>query len=463
MKIKNRLTYQFAIIVGALLLVFSFSIYFFYAQYREKEFNQRLKIRAVTTTQIIVEVEDKDPGLLKLLNTKDKSVLYHEHVVIYLNRQEVYNTGVEKLNISESTLQKIEKRKEYRFEQNDKEAIGITYKDHNGDYIVIVSGYDIYGFSKLQNLELILVIGWFVFILIVIGLGRFFADRVLRPIAEVVSQVDNITASNLSARVEIGENKEKDELQQLASTFNRMLDRLQYAFETQKSFVSNASHELRTPLTSIGGQLEVGLISDRTTDEYKQILHSSLEDLHNLNHLLNGLLDLAQTDFDATDIKFYPTRIDELIFNVIEDCQKKYPDTNIAFEFENMPDDEEKLVIMANEQWLKTAILNVIDNACKYSNQSKVQVLLNLTDVWIVIKVIDTGIGIPEEDIIKILEPFYRADNTKTIEGHGIGLSLSNKIFKLHKGSIQIFSNLNYGTRVFMGIPLARTSQPEQD
>lgn len=455
MKIKNRLTYLFALIVGALLLVFSLSIYFFYAQYREKDFTQRLKIRALTTAQIIVEVEDADPGLLKLLSAKDKSVLYHEHVVIFLNRKEIFNTGVEKLNIDNTILAKIEKKKEYRFEQKEKEAIGITYKDHNGTYIIVVSGFDKYGFSKLQNLELILLIGWFIFILIVIGLGRFFADRVLRPIAAVVSQVDNITASNLSARVEIGESQEQDELQQLATTFNRMLDRLQYAFETQKSFVSNASHELRTPLTSLEGQLEVGLISDRSTEEYKQILTSSLEDLLSLNNLLNGLLDLAQTDFNAPDFKFTAVRIDEVVLTVIDDCQRKYPHQAISFAYENMPEEEEKLITQANEQWLKTAILNVVDNACKYSNHKKVQVLLNITDVWMVIKVIDLGIGIPDNDIVKILEPFYRAANTKTIAGHGIGLSLSNKIFKIHKGNIQVFSNLDYGTRVFMALPVA--------
>lgn len=455
MKIKNRLTYLFAIIVGLLLLVYSISIYFFYSQYREKEFFQRLKVRAITTMQILVEVEEEDPELLKHLNAKDKSVMYQEHVLIYLNRIELYNTGVRKEHISEKVLKKIESKKEYQFTQNGKEAIGIFYKDAIGEYIIIVSGYDKYGFSKLQNLELILVVGWFVFILIVIGLGRFFADRALSPIAEVVAQVDNITASKLSARVEIGEySNEKDELQQLASTFNRMLDRLQLAFETQKSFVSNASHELRTPLTSIGGQLEVGLISDRSVDEYKQILQSSLEDLQNLNKLLNGLLDLAQADFSELEMKLRPIRIDEIILSVIDDCQRKYPKSVISFEYEQLPEDEERLVVLANEQWIKTAILNIIDNACKYSNDSKVEVLLNLTDVWIVIKVKDGGIGIPEKDLKNILEPFFRADNTKTISGHGIGLSLSNKIFKLHRGNIQILSDLNKGTRVIMALPI---------
>lgn len=455
MKIKNRLTYLFAIIVGLLLLVYSISIYFFYSQYREKEFFQRLKVRAITTMQILVEVEEEDPELLKHLNAKDKSVLYQEHVLIYLNKKELYNTGVRREHISDKILHKIETKKEYRFTQNEKEAIGIFYKDNVGEYIIIVSGYDKYGFSKLENLELILVVGWFVFILIVIGLGRFFADRALSPIAEVVTQVDNITASNLSARVEIGVySNEKDELQHLASTFNRMLDRLQLAFETQKSFVANASHELRTPLTSIGGQLEVGLISDRSVDEYKQILQSSLEDLHNLNKLLNGLLDLAQADFSELEMKLRPIRIDEIILSVIDDCQRKYPKSVISFEYEQLPEDEERLVVLANEQWIKTAILNIIDNACKYSNDSKVEVLLNLTDVWIVIKVKDGGIGIPEKDLKNILEPFFRADNTKTINGHGIGLSLSNKIFKLHRGNIQILSDLNKGTRVIMALPI---------
>lgn len=456
MKIKNRLTYLFAIIVGALLLVFSVSIYFFYAQYREKEFKQRLKNRAITAQKIILNEQNSHTGLIKILKANDKSVLIKEHILIFLNGKKIYKAGFDTTTINDIIINKISKKKIHSFEINDKEAIGITYQNKQGEYIIVVVGYDLYGFSKLQNLEIILLVGWFIFIIIVIGLGRFFADKVLKPIQEVVTQVDNITVSNIGTRVNIAESKEQDELQQLAGTFNRMLDRLQYAFETQKSFVSNASHELRTPLTSLSGNLEIGLINDRSVAEYKQILSSSLDDLKNINQLLNGLLDLAQTDFNATDIKLSPVRIDEIIFNVIDDCQKKHPLSPISFEYENMPENEEILQILANEQWLKTAILNVIDNACKYSNQSKVQVLLNITDVWIVIKVIDSGIGIPENDIIKILEPFYRADNTIGFAGHGIGLSLSNKIFKLHKGNIQLFSNINFGTRVFMALPINR-------
>ena len=183
-------------------------------------------------------------------------------------------------------------------------------------------------------------------------------------------------------------------------------------------------------------------------------MQSSLEDLQNLNKLLNGLLDLAQADFSSLELKLYPVKIDELILNVIDNCQRKYSKINISFEYEHLPEEEEKLVLYVNEQWIKTAILNIIDNACKYSNNKKVEVLLNLTDVWLVIKVKDYGIGIPEKDIKNILEPFFRAENTKTISGNGIGLSLSNKIFKIHNGNIQIFSEINVGTRVIMALPL---------
>ena len=175
---------------------------------------------------------------------------------------------------------------------------------------------------------------------------------------------------------------------------------------------------------------------------------------YNLNKLLNGLLDLAQADFSELEMKLRPIRIDEIILSAIDDCQRKYHKSVISFEYEQLPEDEERLVVLANEQWIKTAILNIIDNACKYSNDSKVEVLLNLTDVWIVIKVKDGGIGIPEKDLKNILEPFFRANNTKTISGHGIGLSLSNKIFKLHRGNIQILSDINKGTRVIMALPI---------
>ena len=450
MKIKNKLTYLFSMTVGSLLLIFTVIIYYLYSQYRANEFKERLDLRVITLQKMYFEDKNNsfDPQSI------NETHLTHEFGVIYKNYKIVYIWGEDKKDISKSILFKIKKYKKYSFEFNNIEYIGEYIIHANKEYIFIVGAYDKYGFSKLENLEMILISAWFIFVVIVFGIGRLFAEKALRPIEDVITQVDNININNLNSRVTLEDGAENDEIHRLASTFNLMLDRIEFSFEMQKNFVSNASHELRTPLTSVMGELEVGLLKQRNSDEYEQILNSTFSDLKRLNDLLNNLLQLAQTDLESNNIKFKNVRIDEIVLNAIDLCKKKYPTANIKFGFENIPDDDEAFVITANEQLLLTAILNVIDNSCKYANGEEVIILINFTDVWTIIKIIDKGIGIPEEQITKVTEAFYRASNTQSIAGHGIGLSLSNKIMKLHKGSLQIYSNINHGTRVLLAMPI---------
>lgn len=450
MKIKNKLTYLFTISVGTLLLIFSLIIFYFYSQYRTKEFEVRLESRVKTLEKMYFE-ESKIPFNPNRINITH---LANEYCAIFQNQKMVFEWGEDQKTIAPIILKRIGHLKKYFFELNNRELIGVSIQKNNTEYIIIVSAYDKYGFSKIENLEMILVAAWIIFVVIVFGLGRLFAEKALSPIEEIISQVDNLSANNLNIRVNLDEGAENDEINRLARTFNLMLDRIEFSFELQKNFVSNASHELRTPLTSVMGELEVGLMKTRNIDEYEHFLQSSLTDLNRLNDLLNNLLKLAQTDLESNDIKFKNARIDEIVLNAIDLCKKKYPKAIIKFEFENIPEDDDAFLVIANEQLLITAILNVIDNSCKYAQGKEVVILINFTDVWTIIKVIDKGIGIPEEQISKVTEAFYRASNTQSISGHGIGLSLSNKIMKLHKGSLQIYSNLNYGTRVFLAIPI---------
>jgi len=286
-------------------------------------------------------------------------------------------------------------------------------------------------------------------IVLIVIIALFFSKQALNPISGMVSQIDNISISNLNLRVNEGNGT--DEIAQLAIKFNKMLERLDAAFEMQRSFVSNASHELRTPLTALTGQLEVALMK-HDADPWI-VLKNLLNDIKQLNKLSNGLLDLAQAHLDISEIKIETLRIDEVIGNARAELLKRNKDYKINMDFKHFPDEENWLKVNANEQLLKSAFLNIIENACKYSpgKTAEIELVFNPSDAIITIS--DKGIGIAESDLDKIFEPFYRSGNAKNYVGHGIGLTLTKKIVELHKGSISIRSRLNEGTNIMVSLP----------
>jgi signal transduction histidine kinase len=269
--------------------------------------------------------------------------------------------------------------------------------------------------------------------------------------SDVVKQVDKITITSLNVRVNEGNGTE--EIAQLAITFNRMLERLESAFEMQRSFVSNASHELRTPLTSITGQIEVSLMKSRTREEYEAILESVLEDIKALNSLSNGLLDLAKASSDISAIAIHPLRIDEILWETREELIVRKNDYKISIQFSEPIEDEKELTVFGNDHLLKTAIVNLMDNACKFSSDKSVEIFLSVENMHFVAEFTDRGIGIDTDDMERIFQPFFRAPNAKNISGNGLGLSLTDKIIHLHHGTISIESQLNKGTIVTVRIP----------
>jgi signal transduction histidine kinase len=290
------------------------------------------------------------------------------------------------------------------------------------------------------------LIVFFLSLIIVYFAGRIFATRALFPISNIRSQAEAIGVSNLNARVDEGTGN--DEITRLARTFNRMLDRLELAFITQKNFIANASHELRTPLTVMTGQLEVILMKDRSKEEYRETILSLLEDIQNMNQISNRLLLLAQTSSEFPETGFEKVRIDDTIWQARNEVLKRQHQYKVNVHFSEQIDNEDKLTINGHELLLKTALLNLMDNGCKYSEDHRVDINLDSREEEIIIRFSDKGIGIPEEELASVFQPFYRASNAKSIKGHGIGLSLAEKIITLHGGVIQVSSVFKQGTDI---------------
>ncbi|QHT68758.1 HAMP domain-containing protein [Rhodocytophaga rosea] len=454
MNIKRKLAIQFALIVASILLMFSLAVYFSSAQYRKNEFSSRLKDKALNIAKLLIDVDEVDNTLLKVINRNTIS-LPEEKVIIYnyLN-EEIYNSKEENGDsIPVALLNQIRLDNEIYYREAKKEVIGLLYPGKYKRYIVVASATDTFGLSKLRNLQYVLVFVFFISVAITIAAGWLFASQALKPISKIVTDVNNISASNLHAR--LGEGNRRDEIANLAIIFNKMLERLETAFHIQKNFVANASHELRTPLTSVTSQIQVALLKERKGEEYEKVLQSILEDVNGLSKLSNDLLELAQMDLENKKITVNPLRLDELLIESIEALTEIKHHYQISFEYDLLAEDEEKLTIVGSETLLKSALINLIDNACKFSNGLPATVRLGEEPGYLKIKIIDKGIGISKEELSHVREPFYRADNSSNIKGHGLGLSLTDKIIKLHKGKLDIESRIDDGTTITVLFPMA--------
>jgi signal transduction histidine kinase len=452
MNIKKKLAIKFALIVASILLLSSLLVYVSSARYRQQEFNARLKDKAIDMAKLLIDVDEVDNALLKIIN-KNTVSLPEEEVLIYNYRnEELYDSNEDAgAPVPVALLDQIRLEKELYYAEGKKEVIGILYPGKYNRYVVIASATDTYGLSKLQNLRYVLVLVFLISVGITIIGGWVFASQALRPIAEVVSEVNNISARNLHARLHEG--NRKDEIANLAITFNRMLERLEVAFTLQKSFVANASHELRTPLTAVTSQIEVTLLRKREAEAYENVLQSVLEDIHSLSKLYNGLLELAQLDLEKDKIAIECLRMDELLLAAIEELTEAKPQYQLLFGYDMPTEDEEKLTVRGSEALLRSAMINLMDNACKFSKGHPATVTLAEVPGYLKIAVSDRGIGIAPDDLTRIREPFYRAGNSARIKGHGLGLSLTDKIIKWHEGIVQIESILHVGTTVTVLIP----------
>jgi signal transduction histidine kinase len=447
MKIKTKLSLLFAFVIALLLIALNLYIYSISKSYASSDFFYKLRERTYAAANVFLEEDEVSNKIFKEFQTKLFEKLPGEIIKIYdLNNHPAFIIDSIQSSFPVSVIEKTRKEKSYKNKTNGIYTFGIFYPDNQGDFVILASARDQSGDAKLSHLKNVLIIGFLLSIFILYFIGRFFTSKMLKPINEIINHVNNITDTNLKLR--LSEGNGKDELAELAITFNNMLERLGKTFELQQKFVASASHELRTPLTSIIGNIEVSLSRQRSADEYKMVLKTVLEEAERLHNLSDGLLNIALASSDVSNIKMECLRIDELLEDLKNIVQAQLPESKMDLGFENMPANSDDLLIMGNKNLLMLAFKNLLENAIKFSDNKNVSINLLYEPGSINVTISDSGIGIPEKDLSYIFQTFYRAENARTFSGSGVGLALSQTVFKLHNGELSIKSEVGKGTIV---------------
>lgn len=452
MNIRTRLALQFMLLASLVLGSAFIVVYVFSASYRTEEFLERMRNRGTNAAKLLIQVDEVNEDLLRRIE-KDNPVRlpeeairifdHHNDLLFHLGDEELPPTPthfIDQVRLSGETIR----------ERGVREQLAFPFNDRYDRFVVVVSGNDMYGRSKLRNLAQVLSATFTAALLITFLAGRLYAQRALLPLQRLVHELHRINAQDLALRVHSGHTR--DEIAEVASTFNELLDRLEEAFKAQRNFIANASHEMRTPLTTISGQLEVLLLNPREGEEYRTALRSIVEDMHSLNRLADKLLLLAQAENSTTAATFTPVRMDEVLWSSRQEVLKAGKGNTVLVTIGSF-EEESDLQVMGNEVLLRSMMTNLMENACKYSPDATARIVLNQTKGSVHIAVENIGEGIAPQYHERIFEPFFRADNTGRARGHGIGLSLARRIASLHGGTITLTSTPGAGATFSVQLP----------
>ena len=282
--------------------------------------------------------------------------------------------------------------------------------------------------------------------------GWVLARRSLSPIGYIAAKAQSITSQNLGER--LTPRGTDDEMDDLIRTINEMIARLESSFKRMAEFTADASHELKTPICAMRGEAEVLLLKGRTAEEYQEGLVHFVEEFDHLNQMVNNLLLLSKFDTTQGGVKMAPLRLDLLIQDLCNLFQVLAEQKNIALEIGTI----EEVTVIGDKVRLQQLFTNLIDNAIKYTSKGSIHVTVGKIESAALVKIKDTGIGIPKEEQERIFRRFYRADKSRSREtgGVGLGLSIVEWIVHAHHGRIEIDSELNKGSTFTVYLPIQK-------
>lgn len=306
--------------------------------------------------------------------------------------------------------------------------------------------------DTLRRFLILLMVAVPIALAVSLAAGWFLAGRALRPVDAITLAAQRIAAGDLSQRLTM--QTASDEIGRLAGTFNNMIGRLEASFRQIRQFTSDASHELRTPLTVMKGETELVLRRPRPLEDYHSVLESNLEEIDRMTRIVDELLFLSRADMGAVKMELLPVSLETLVEDIHRQATLLGQDRAIEVVLGTvMP-----ALVQGDELRLRELLLNLVENAVKYSNpKGRVTISLVTDGQQAILSVTDQGIGIAPDDLSKIFDRFYRTDEARahTKKGTGLGLAICSWIAEVHKGRINVQSALDRGSTFTVTLPLA--------
>jgi heavy metal sensor kinase len=439
--VRVRLTLWYTLILASIVLVFSLSVYLFVKSRLSQHLNQQLDKEFAA---IAGEVSE-EPGDVRDLEPESSVKLFQ----LVQGKNVFFQTGpYQKAGLPDILSVPTVKYRTFRSVSGKRFRL-ITGLTKSGLILTVAQDEETL-WSSLHALFMILALALpSALILAALG-GSVMASRLLKPVTSMAQKAEKISAENLSARLPV-ENPE-DEFGKLATVFNHTLTRLQNAFERLQRFTADASHELRTPLTALQSVGEVALQEDLDTGAYRDRIGSMLEETARLTRLVDSLLLLTRADRGKLLVRRKDHDLTKLVEKAVEDMRIMAEEKSQKL----ITSLESGIQANIDEDSLRRALVNVLDNAIKYTPQGgTISVGLKEGENSIIVEVADTGPGIAAEHREKIFDRFYRVekDRSREIGGTGLGLAIAKWAVEANGGRIELESRENHGSTFRIVLP----------
>lgn len=304
--------------------------------------------------------------------------------------------------------------------------------------------------SEFLELTAIIAVGLCVAVLTLIVLSGFFAGRILKPISDISQLATEINDRTLDQRIPVRQSN--DEFSHLSKTLNNMFDRLQFSFEKQKRLLSDASHELKSPITLLRLQIEERLQIEDLSEEHENQLVKQQETLHRLSRMITSLLDLS-----ALEIEQHLEMVDILLSDLVTPVLNDFDELLHAAKVTARTEVPISLRFRGDVEKIRRVIVNLVENAIKYNHEGgRLTIGARVEKSHIHLSVYNTGTGIPEKDLPRVFDQFYRVETSRSplYGGTGLGLTIVKSIVELHGGRIVAHSRFGEWTRIDVYLPL---------
>jgi signal transduction histidine kinase len=297
-----------------------------------------------------------------------------------------------------------------------------------------------------------LLIGFPVLIGLSIFGGYSLLGRALRPVDKIVSAAEHITFKDRNQRLPVPATG--DEFERISEALNRMIERLDESFQLANRFAGDASHELRTPLTILQGELEVFVNDRRYPDEAIEVAGNMLEEVGRLSRIVEGLLLVSRLDAGEAQMKLERVDLGKMVRSVAEQmqplCEVKMLDLKYQF--------NEEIVVVGDEIRLRQVVVNLLDNAIKYTPEGgSILLRVGADRPTAFLEIVDTGMGISRAALPQVFERFFRSEEARASRrsGTGLGLAIVKSIIEAHRGTVHVESNESQGTKVRVELNVA--------
>ncbi len=438
-------------------------IYFYIYDISHMNLDSSLKAQANSILRVIeekhIDLDSFQPSTV--YKSEDELIWDIAYDAIVFNRRNTFievttsNKVIFKTaNLGKITLSFPEKKEkavlfDYRNEELSEGGIRVCQLKGK-KYVVIVAYSKEYISQTLNNLKDVYIFIAPIFFLISIIGGALISSKSLSRIDAIIKKTEEITGQNLEETIPGGEYF--DEYGRLVKKMNEMVGRIKTSVDFMNQFSISAAHELKTPLTILRGEIEITLKSEKTPQQYIEVLKSNYEETIRMIKIVDNLFFISKSDNAMININYQEVELNSFLNSIVKSLGILGQDKNMFLVLEKVPN----LIIHIDVNLMKQALSNIIDNAFKFGDDNtNVTILAKDLGERIKISVSNTGEKIPAEEVEKIFDRFYRADKSRTRKtgGVGLGLSVVKSIVNLHKGTVEVQSNDNSLTTLSVSLP----------